>query len=290
MWVECFELYERIVCGKVQQYPLLVKVNMESDESSSKTRSETRSERSSEDNPATAASETESIFVDSSDSLRPKKYRSDVWDYFTKDTGRKKMLCRLCNNEYSYLGATSNLIRYHKDKYKRNDTVGSGNKQQTSMDTFLNRHKCTPARSKKIIELIAFMVTKDLRPAAVVDGEGFKRLLSFLEPGYVVPSSVHIMDVVGRKYAENTTKYSMTTDIWTSFANEAYISLTVHFIDDCWEMKSYTLATYSFPEQHTGDNIVEKLKEVVSEYQIDDNKIFAIVHDQGSNFQRAGRL
>ena len=60
------------------------------------------------------------------------------------------------------------------------------------------------------------------------------------------------------------------------------ISLTVYFIDDCWEMKSYTLATYSFPEQHTGDNIVEKLKEVVSEYQIDDNSIFAIVHDQGS--------
>ena len=106
------------------------------------------------------------------------------------------------------------------------------------------------------------------------------------------------MDILGRKYAmvkeklkrvlaENTTKYSMTTDIWTSFANEAYISLTVHFIDDCW---SYTLVTYSFPEQHTGDNIVEKLKEVVSEYRIDDNKIFAIVHDQGSNFQRAGRL
>ena len=290
---------------RVQQFLFLVKVNMESDESSSETRSETRSERSSEDNPATAASETESSFVDSSDSLRPKKYRSDVWDYFTKDASRKKVLCRLCNNEYSYLGATSNLrdhlIRYHKDKYKRNDTVRSGDKQQTSMDTFLNRHKCTPARSKKITELVAFMVAKDLRPAAVIDGEGFKQLLSFLKPGYVVTSSVYIMDVVGRKYAmakeklkrvlaENTTKYSMTTDIWTSFANEAYISLTVHFIDDCWEMKSYTLATYSFPEQHTGDNIVEKLKEVVSEYQIDDNKIFAIVHDQGSNFQRAGRL
>ena len=55
-------------------------------------------------------------------------------------------------------------------------------------------------------------------------------------------------------------------------------------------MKSYTLATYSFPEQHTGDNIVEKLKEVLSEYDIDDNSIFAIVHDQGSNFQWAGHL
>ena len=87
------------------------------------------------------------------------------------------------------------------------------------------------------------MVAKDLRPAAVIDGEEFKQLLSFLETSYVVPSSVHIMDVVGQKYtmakeklmrilAENTTKYSLTTDIWTSFANDAYISSTVHFIDD----------------------------------------------------------
>ena len=35
---------------------------------------------------------------------------------------------------------------------------------------------------------------------------------------------------------------------------------------------------------------MEKLKEVVGEYEIDNNSIFDIVHDQGSNFQRAGRL
>ena len=102
------------------------------------------------------------------------------------------------------------------------------------------------------------------------------------------------MDVVRRKYItakeklkrvinESSAQYSLTTDIWTSFANDAYISLTVHFIDECWELRSYTLATYPFPEQHTGDNIVEKLKDVVSEYEIDDSS-------QGSNFQRAGRL
>ena len=49
-----------------------------------------------------------------------------------------------------------------------------------------------------------------------------------------------------RKLAEsgNTTQYSLTTDIRTSFANDAYISLTVHFIDECWELRSYMLATY----------------------------------------------
>ena len=79
------------------------------------------------------------------------------------------------------------------------------------------------------------MVARDLRPAAIVDGEGFKQLLSFLEPGYVIPSSVHLMDIVRRKYtmakeklkrilAENKTKYSLTTDIWT-----AILLLRIHF-------------------------------------------------------------
>ena len=67
-----------------------------------------------------------------------------------------------------------------------------------------------------------------------------------------------------------------------------YVSLTLYFIDNCWELKSYTLATYPFPEQYTGDNIVEKLKEVIKEYNITDDKVVAIVHDQESNFQRAG--
>ena len=145
------------------------------------------------------------------------------------------------------------------------------------------------------------MVAKDLRSAAIVEGEGFKQLLSYLEPGYTVPSAVHVMDVVRRKFAvaksklqgilsTNESKYAIITDIWTSFSNDAYISLTLHFIDNSWELKSYTLATYPFPEQHTGDHIVEKLKEILNEYNIANDSVVAIVHDQGSNFQWAGRL
>ena len=72
-------------------------VNMASEEnsreSSSETRSETRSKRSgdiSEDNPT---SEIKSVLVESSDNQRPKKYHSDVWNYFTKNVGGKKVSC-----------------------------------------------------------------------------------------------------------------------------------------------------------------------------------------------------
>ena len=220
--------------------------------------SNSRNERGSEDR----VSETESVSIESVDSQKPaKKFRSDVWGYFEKNAGGKKVQCR-----YAYLGTASNLrdhlIRYHREKYKQSDAIESGNKQQTSLVIFVNRHKCQAARSKRITELLALMIARDLQPAAIVEGEGFKRFLSFLERGYVISLSVHLMDVVCRKYtmakeklkrilADNKTKYSLTIDIWTSFDNVGYISLTTYFIDDCWLMRCYTLAMYSFPEQHT---------------------------------------
>ena len=66
---------------------------MASEESSSETRSETCSERSGEISEDNATSETESVFVESSNSQRRKKYRSDVWTYFTKNAAGKKVLC-----------------------------------------------------------------------------------------------------------------------------------------------------------------------------------------------------
>ena len=83
--------------------------------------SESQTEEIAEDNRETEESETESISV-GSEGPKPKKFRSDVWDFFTKVPGRKKVLCGLCKNKYSYLGTTSNLrehlLRYHKEKYK----------------------------------------------------------------------------------------------------------------------------------------------------------------------------
>ena len=113
-------------------------------------------------------SETESVSNESVDGQKPaKKFRSDVWDYFKKNASGKRVCCRLCEHEYAYLVTNSNLrdhlIRYYKDKYKRRDTIESSDKQQTGhLDIFVNRHKCPPARTKKITELVTFMVAKDL--------------------------------------------------------------------------------------------------------------------------------
>ena len=43
------------------------------------------------------------------------------------------------------------------------------------------------------------MVTRDLHPAVIVEGRGFKDLMKYIEPGYRVPTATHISKVVCKK-------------------------------------------------------------------------------------------
>ena len=83
---------------------------------------------------------------------------------------------------------------------------------------------------------------------------------------------------------------AVTTDTWTSCANIAYLSLTMHFVDSSWDMISCILAKAPFPEHYTAVNIVDKVKQVMEEYDIEFNHLLAIVHDQCSNMQLAGEM
>ena len=88
------------------------------------------------------------------------------------------------------------------------------------------------------------MVAIDARPAAIVEGTGFKRLVNYLEPGYKVSSAVHITSCLHRysqvegvviKHLQNVSYIVLTSDIWTSLATQLYISATTHFITSEWD-------------------------------------------------------
>ena len=83
---------------------------------------------------------------------------------------------------------------------------------------------------------------------------------------------------------------SPSPDIWMSSSTEAYISLTCHFLTSQWEFVDCALATRSFPDHHTGENISSTIKEVLEAYEIADSTVSSIVHDQGSNMRRATDL
>ena len=68
----------------------------------------------------------------------------------------------------------------------------------TSMKAHLSSHhpdKCSAKRAEEISRRIAEMIARDLQPISIVEWAGFKHLLSYLEPGYCIPSHTHIATV-----------------------------------------------------------------------------------------------
>ena len=48
-----------------------------------------------------------------------------------------------------------------------------------------------PQRTAAIMDRIAEFVARDLCPLSIVEGDGFKQLSNYHEPGYKVPSCSH---------------------------------------------------------------------------------------------------
>ncbi|CAH1106827.1 unnamed protein product [Psylliodes chrysocephalus] len=70
---------------------------------------------------------------------------------------------------------------------------------------------------------------------------------------------------------------------WTSLATESYLTVTSHYIDYAWCLKSAVLSTKPLNEiSHTAENLSKALNEIFIEWQID-NKIVCIVTDNAAN-------
>ena len=98
--------------------------------------------------------------------------KSDVWKFYEKIVDSNKVKCLLCSKQLSYRGGTSNLrdhlVSQHPLNYKP-----KGTKKQVTLDSFSKSRHCPEARAKEITDRIINMLAVDLRPAYMVECEGF---------------------------------------------------------------------------------------------------------------------
>ena len=232
--------------------------------------------------------------------------RSEVWKFFQKKSDPKLVTCSICRVDLAYHGGTSSMKEHLKRKHPVEDsTIGkestsSRSRKQAKLDVFTKKRSCSPQRAAVISDLIAQVIVKDLRPINMVNGEGFQRLIAYLEPGYHLPSDTHFTHLIERQYSAMKTKVcellqhkvsyvAVTADVWTSIATDSYLTVTVHYLDDEWAMKSVILGTLPLSESHTGVNLAEWIKDLVLSFCIDDKKVMAFVHDNGANIDCAAR-
>ena len=49
--------------------------------------------------------------------------------------------------------------------------------------------------------------------------------------------------------------YSITTDIWSSRHQDSFTGVTVHYLDEDYQLQSHVLDVCEFPKSHTAENI-----------------------------------
>ena len=153
-------------------------------------------------------------------------------------------------------------------------------------------------RWKGITDALSYYIAKDMQPLSTVDDKGFRHLLHTIEPKYEPPSRKAITtNYIPKLYHETRERmkgkvssaqsFSITTDMWTSLANQAYMSVTAHFINAEFQLESVLLDTREFLEAHTASNIATELEAVLDEWDLSSLNIGAVVTDNGSNIVRA---
>ena len=78
--------------------------------------------------------------------------------------------------------------------------------------------------------------------------------------------------------------FTATTDLWTTCNSHPYLSYTVHFIDDDWQLQSLCLDTVPLFENHTGENIAETILDILENWGLSRDNLVAITTDNESNF------
>ncbi|XP_051800523.1 E3 SUMO-protein ligase ZBED1-like [Acanthochromis polyacanthus] len=177
--------------------------------------------------------------------------------------------------------------------------------RSSSMDGFVTKlATCTPQQANVLTESILNMLVTDMRPLSMVEDEGFKEMIKQFNPDYhnnYLPGRSHFTALMEKKYHATFEKVketlrgvnsflTLTADVWTSRATEAYLGVSFHFLSEDWKMKMFNLSTMPLEERHTGANILTWMEQVLAKFDILPTKIKAVVHDSGSNMVAAMRL
>ena len=138
-------------------------------------------------------------------------------------------------------------------------------------------------RAKHITEQLARMICIDMQPYRIVEDVGFRMYSHALEPKYKLPTRKSLSnDLIPKLYSDcvKTIRHSingasslaLTTDMWTSVSNEAYMSVTGHYITGEFEMKCKCLDVTYFPDTHTANHLACAVEESVKKWLTPDKK------------------
>ncbi|CEO99923.1 hypothetical protein PBRA_007657 [Plasmodiophora brassicae] len=234
--------------------------------------------------------------------------KSDVWAHIEEfdERGSVKWRCKHCTvAKTSKVWNTKNTFTFREHLKRKHPGFYQPDARQTKLtDGFVmskrkevDRLKIDRARVDQInTNLLGFIINAS-QAFSVVEQEDFVEFCASMEPGYTLPSRTTVRDVWVlerwwqtrdrvRAIVNSATKdrrCSITTDMRTSAAKRGYMAITLHYLNDEWEMVSIVIGFVRVLYPHTADRLAAALFRSIFEFSPDLLKsIWTITTDNAS--------
>ncbi|CAB4390312.1 unnamed protein product [Rhizophagus irregularis] len=173
-----------------------------------------------------------------------------VWQYMIQDNEydickvpvinmQNKEIC--CGQRFLHDGSTGNMANHLRGKHSIYEGI---NKQpdksiQLTVPQVMEKAKVKPhkePRNQEIRQAIAEWITIDNLPINVIQGKGYRKMMTTLDPAFPIPSNKRIKKEINTGYTNaieelkillgNTCESaSLTTDLWTAKSKHGYIGV-----------------------------------------------------------------
>nr|KAJ0198354.1 hypothetical protein LSAT_V11C700356150 [Lactuca sativa] len=240
--------------------------------------------------------------VDEGKKTKKRKQKADTseaWQHFTRDPNdadysickhcTRRLHCPIMNGTKSMQNHTTRCTKNPDNIDKKQKLLMFQNQASIqdngeSISTFVpwkfNQAKCR--------YLCARMIIIEELPFKVVKHEGFRDLVTMLQPQFQIPSRTTITNdclEIYKSEAEKLKKYfaktrqrvSLTTDLWTSRQNLSYMCLTAHFIDKYWTIYK-RIINFCPVSGHSGEIIGKYVEKNLLDSGIDKHSVLDSQH------------
>lgn len=251
--------------------------------------------------------------------LIPMDEHADTPANLLKSSMAKEAYCTVCKVSIQYSKGQNTSVRQHMERW-HSDAMDSFKKNKGSHESRAievgNAAACSSSETQtrtvteqqqlRANKLLVIWVATSMRPLSIVDDQAFRTYVRYIArdlggidlklPGRtqvtldVRSLAEEMRAMLKRELAEGCQHYCCTTDIWTDRAQRSFICLTLHYIDNNFMRKNWTLDVRPLPGQHTGAAIADALRTTTAEWGLRKEKCVALLRDGASNGVLAGNL
>ncbi|CAG8821633.1 34050_t:CDS:1, partial [Racocetra persica] len=230
-------------------------------------------------------------------SIKRCKNAYPLWAYFIASSNEQFIQCKLCkhpNGTYRKGSGISTIKRYFESNHKAEYQKYRSDSQEVEPYGVHDEEKV-----RKLNELLVRWIICNQQAFCVVEDKDFRIFIFELNPRYKLPTRQTVSTYVGLLYKREREqlrsyfrkfnhKVSITTDAWSLCTNQAFLSVTLHWIDDQWQMQHILLDFIPLHEKHTGYFLAETLFNLIEDFGLG-KKILSMTADNASNMDVCGQ-